>query len=120
MRRGLLRLHKALIDSERAVFERDSGPLTSGQLLRALLEDPFFEWLRPFSRLIVEIDEALASKEPVSTQNARTYVEQVRLLVGAGDTESEVEPAGQYHQLVRRDPNVLIAHVELVNRLQAT
>ena len=116
VRRGLLRLHKALIDSERATYERDSGPLTSGQLLRALLEEPFFEWLRPFSRLIVEIDEALASREPMSAETARGYIDQVRGLVESGRGEDDADAEGQYQQLVRRDPDVLIAHVELVSR----
>ena len=52
VRRGLLRLHKALIDAERAVWERETGPVSNGRFLQALIEDPFFAWLRPFSGLI--------------------------------------------------------------------
>jgi len=49
VRRGLLRLHKALIDAERGGFEASRGPLTNTQLLGALLDDPHFAWLRPYS-----------------------------------------------------------------------
>lgn len=119
VRRGLLRLHKALIDSERAFFERERGPVTSGRLLQALLEDPFFAWLRPFSGLIVEIDEALAEKEPMDPDRARDYVERVRLLVALPDEAVEDPGAEPYGQAVRRDPDVLIAHVELTGRLRA-
>jgi hypothetical protein len=112
VRRGLLRLHKALIDSERDAFERDRGPLSSGQLLQALLEDPFFAWLRPFSGLIVEIDEALAAKEPMPAQQARDYLARIRALVEGGPE------AERYERVMSRDPDVLVAHVELTGRLQ--
>ena len=47
VRRALLRLHKALIDSERAAFEARAGATSNGQFLQLLLQDPFFVWLRP-------------------------------------------------------------------------
>lgn len=119
VRRGLLRLHKALIDTERAAFERDHGELTSGQLLRALLEDPFFAWLRPFSGLIVEIDEALATREPIAPASAAEYIARVRALVESGEAEERAATGGRYENVVRRDPGVLLAHVELTSRLQA-
>ena len=116
VRRGLLRLHKALIDSERAAFERDRGPLTSGQLLQALLEDPFFAWLRPFSGLIVEIDEALAAREPIPAQQAGDYLARVRALVETGEGDPD---AARYERVMSRDPDVLVAHVELTGRLRS-
>lgn len=113
VRRGLLRLHKTLIDSERAVFERSHGPMTNGQFLQALIEEPFFAWLRPFSGLIVQIDEALHAKEPVTEPGARSFIEQVRALVGDG------EAAERYELVCRRDADVLLAHVELTSRIDA-
>lgn len=119
VRRGLLRLHKALIDSERAAYERERGALTSGQLLQALLDDPFFAWLRPFSGLIVEIDEALAEREPMSAQRARAYIERVEQLVAPVQGEDEISPAARYDHVVQRDADVLLAHVELTSRFRA-
>ena len=118
VRRGLLRLHKALIDSERAVFERDRGPLTSGQLLQALLEEPAFAWLRPFSGLIVEIDEALAAREPMEPDAARGYLDRVQALVAVPE-ENDADVSTKYERAVRRDPDVLVAHVELTGRLRS-
>lgn len=120
VRRGLFRLHKTLIDSERATFERSRGPLSNGQFLQALIQDPFFAWLRPFSGLLVEIDEALAAKEPIAEGSARGYIEQVRGLVEPAGAEGEEEGAGgRYEEVRQRDPNVLIAHVELAGRIAA-
>ncbi|HEX6750585.1 MAG TPA: hypothetical protein VF092_25065 [Longimicrobium sp.] len=115
IRRGLMRLHKALIDAERIVWERSRGPVTNAQLLQALIEDPFFAWLRPFSGLIVEIDEALAGEHAVSEEDARAFAEQARELVAVDDGD---EPTVNRYDLVcRRDPNVLLLHVELSSRI---
>ena len=115
VRRGLLRLHKLLIDSERATFERGHGAMSNGQFLQALIQDPYFEWLRPFTGLIVEIDELLATREPVAEETARGYAERARGLVEPPDAEA----AGRYEGIRNRDPEILIAHVELTGRIGA-
>ena len=115
VRRGLLRLHKALIDAERAVWERSRGPVTNAQLLQALIEDPFFAWLRPYSALIVQIDEALAGDEAVTEDAARTFAEQARELLAVD--EGDEPTVNRYDLVCRRDPNVLLLHVELSHRI---
>ncbi|HEX9937034.1 MAG TPA: hypothetical protein VGB15_07920 [Longimicrobium sp.] len=115
VRRGLLRLHKALIDSERGQWERSRGPVTSSQLLQALIEDPFFAWLRPFSGLIVQIDEALSGDEAVTEEAGREFVRQARELVAVD--EGDEPTVNRYDLVCRRDPNVLLLHVELSSRL---
>ena len=115
VRRGLLRLHKALIDAERIDFERGRGPVTNAQLLQALIEEPFFAWLRPFSGLIVEIDEALAAREPISKPAARAFVERVRELVAT--PVDEPPELSRLEQVRTRHPDVLLAHLELGSRI---
>src|SRR5262249_54025104 len=64
LRNGLLRLHKALMDSERAAYERDVQRIRSaGEYLNLVLNDPWFAWLRDLSRLVVTIDVTLDRKE---------------------------------------------------------
>lgn len=115
VRRGLLRLHKALIDSERGEWERSRGPVTNAQLLQGLIEDPYFAWLRPFSGLIVQIDEALSGDEAVTDEAARDFVRQARDLVAVD--EGDEPTVNRYDLVCRRDPNVLLLHVELNSRL---
>jgi hypothetical protein len=115
VRRGLLRLHKALIDSERGEWERSRGPVTNAELLQALIEDPFFAWLRPFSGLIVQIDEALSGDEAVTGEMGRDFVRQARDLVAVD--EGDEPTVNRYDLVCRRDPNVLLMHVELSSRL---
>ena len=59
IRAKLFRLHKALLDSERRVYERHYGPIQSkGEFFRLVVGDEWFSWLRSFSQFIVQIDEA--------------------------------------------------------------
>lgn len=115
VRRGLMRLHKALIDAERSDFERARGPINNSQLLSALIEDPFFAWLRPYSGLIVEIDEALAAREPMSPAAARQYVERVSELVAT--PVDEPPELSRLEQVRTRHPEVLLLHLELNSRI---
>lgn len=116
VRRGFFRLHKTLIDAERAAFENTKGRLSNGQFLQALIQNPSFAWLRPFSSLLVEIDEALAAKKPLSEPSARAYIEQVRALVAPVEGE---DASNRYEHVRQRDPNVLVAHVELAAHIGA-
>lgn len=115
VRRGLFRLHKTLVDSERAAFERDRGSVSGTQFLQALIQDPAFAWLRPFSGLIIEVDEALASKEePITGERARAYIARIEALVSPGDDDA----SHRYERVRQRDPDVLLAHVELTGRIE--
>jgi len=115
VRRGLLRLHKGLIDSERAEWERGRGPVTNAELLQALIEDPFFAWLRPYSGLIVDIDEALSGDEAVTEEQGQAFVRQARALIAVD--EGDEPTVNRYDLVCRRDPNVLLLHVEMNSRL---
>jgi hypothetical protein len=111
VRRALLRLHKALIDSERIAFEARAGATSNGQFLQLLLQDPFFVWLRPFSGLIAAMDQALADAEGVAAEDAEEFLAQVRSLIGPPDANTGGET--RYEEVRGRDPDVLFAHVQL-------
>ena len=114
VRLGLLRLHKALIDAERGEIERRSGPMSSGHFLQMLIQDEAFAWLRPFSELIVQMDEAFATREPIPEENARAYVRQVVALLAPAPPA-----AHRLDELRRREGTVLGAHEELTRRIAA-
>jgi hypothetical protein len=117
VRRVLLRLHKALIDSERARYEARHGPISNTELLTALLEAPDFQWLRPYSRLIAAMDEVIFSREPTVAGDARALVAEAHGLVRAADDEAESDDP--YRAAVRRDPGVGFLHTELTRRVAA-
>jgi hypothetical protein len=115
VRRGLFRLHKTLIDAERAVFERERGNLTSGEFLQALIQDPELAWLQPFTRLIVEMDEVLATREPIAEPEVRALLDRARLLI---EPESGSDPAQRYQEIRERNPETLLLHIELTQRIE--
>ena len=72
LRDRLLSLHKTLLDADRAAYERSYGPVgSSGEWLQLVLGHEYFAWLRPFSGLIVRIDEWLASDDHADEERRR-------------------------------------------------
>lgn len=113
LRHGLLRLHKSLMDSERALYERDVERITStGQYLGLVMNDPWFAWLRELSQFVVMIDETLFLEEPASPADADRVIAQARGLLspleGAGGF------AGKYYEIMQRDPSAVLAHRDMM------
>lgn len=116
LRDALLRLHKVLLDSERAVYERDVGPINSpNHFFQLLTNDPWFAWLRPISQLIVAIDETLDATDELSTAGVDGLMSQsVFLLLPA---ESGGEFGERYVAALQRDPRVVLAHAQVAKRI---
>ncbi|HET7322247.1 MAG TPA: hypothetical protein VFI96_07130 [Longimicrobiaceae bacterium] len=114
VRRALLRLHKTLIDSERRVFESQNGALTNSQFLQKLLEDPFFNWLRPYSGLIVQMDEAMAADEPLDAEALRDFLAEAHAVAAP---EEGSDAAERLHAAQARDPMVRAAQAEAMKRI---
>ena len=115
-RHALLELHKTLIDSERAVYEADIGPVESPHhFFQLLTNDPWFAWLRPISQLIVAIDEVLDAQEPLTNDDIEAVVkESVFLLIPA---KIEGEFGTRYLAALQRDPGVVLAHAKVTKRI---
>jgi hypothetical protein len=103
LRNALLDLHKTLIDSERAVYETDVGPIDSPHhFFQLVTNDPWFAWLRPVSQLIVAMDEALDAQEPLTNDIVDALMnESVFLLIPA---ETGGEFGERYMAALQRDP----------------
>lgn len=113
---ALLKLHKALLDSEKIVYEKNVGPIQSpNHFFQLLTNDPWFAWLRPISQLIVAIDETLDDKEPLTSHSIDSLMRQsVFLLVPA---QSTGEFAERYVAALQRDPRVILAHAQVAKRI---
>jgi hypothetical protein len=114
LRNGLLRLHKSLLDSERATYERDVARITStGQYLGLVLEDPFFQPLRELSQFIVVIDEALDRKEsPLTEAEAGQLAQQARAMLMPAEEGAGF--ARRYFEIMQRDPDTVLAHRDML------
>ncbi|HYW43689.1 MAG TPA: hypothetical protein VE959_12585 [Bryobacteraceae bacterium] len=113
LRNGLLHLHKSLLDSERAAYERDVARITSaGQYLGLVLNDPWFAWLRDLSQFIVLVDETLDLDEPATDADAARLIAQARDLVSP--SEEGVGFRRRYFDAMQRDPAVVLAHSDMM------
>ncbi len=83
----LLKLHKTLIDHERAIYEGMNGPMNGSQFLNVLLDDPDFRWLRKFSTLIVEIDEMFDQKDGFNEETVDQHIAKLRDLISMKDED---------------------------------
>ena len=108
LRQALLHLHKTMLDWERIAYERIHGRVSSHELLKAILTDPQFGWLRPFSELIVHIDETLEHESPESPVDVRAIIERARALVSA--EEAEGPHAQRYREALQAHPDAVFAH----------
>ena len=113
LRNGLLKLHKSLLDSERAAYERDVERITSsGQYLNLVLNDPWFEWLRELSQFIVLVDETLGFEDPATAADAERLTAQARNLVSPSENGSPF--ARRYFEAMQRDPAAVLAHRDMM------
>jgi len=119
VREILLSLHKALLDSERTSYELIHGKIgSSSEFLQLLISDPRFAWLRPVTTLIVQIDEALAAKNP--PRESREFEQLIQ------DTRALLSPSretndfwGRYFGAVQRDPGVAVLHEQMERQLSS-
>lgn len=116
VRFALLRLHKALLDGERVGYEQEHGRIRSNtEFFRLVLEDEWFDWLRPISQFIVQIDEALSAKEPITMEQASELLTQTRQLLHPTESGSRMEQ--KYYQAIQRDPDIAFMHAEVTNMI---
>ena len=119
LRNGLLSLHKTLLDSERASYERDIARIdSSGELLKLVLYDPWFAWLHELSEFVVLIDETVDSIDktrdaqyPPPSIDAERLIAQSWELLAPNETGTGF--AKRYFEALQRDPDVVLAHARM-------
>ncbi len=118
LRPALLRLHKALLESERVVYEQFHGRIQSkGEYFRLVIDHEWFSWLRPISQFIVQIDELLSAKEPVPLNKASALLDEARNLLRPSEEGTTLEK--RYYRALQRDPGIALMHAE-VSKLLGT
>ena len=117
LRHGLLRLHKALLESERLTYERVHGRIASrGAFFQLVIGDTWFEWLHRVSELVVQIDEMLDAEEPVTAIDATRVIERARILLKPAENGSGF--GKRYYEALQRDPDVVLAHAAVKKLLR--
>jgi hypothetical protein len=129
VRRTLLDLHKALIERERAEYEKQHGAVSPGEMLQLLIRDAAFSWLHPISELIVRVDELISNasdrRRPTPARPAMTpdqviaeaeiLMIETRELLTSGDA-----PGGfreRYDAVLQDDPAIVMMHRAVMSAL---
>lgn len=111
IRRSLLHLHKTLLDYEREAYERAHGRVENAyEVLRLVMNDPWFAWLHGLSELVVKIDEMLDADEPPTKAEAAPVIQQARELIVPSETGTEVQQ--KYFAALQNSPDSVLAHAE--------
>lgn len=119
LRKGLLQLHKALLDLERRDYERARGRIgNSYEFLQLVLKDPWFDWLHRLSELIVQIDETLDthSETPATEADASALIERGKTLLAPSETGTEFQK--NYFLALQQSPDVVLLHSEIMRLLR--
>lgn len=123
IRRLLLGLHKAILDSEHAAYERKNGRITSPHvLLQLVMHDPWFGWFRPISEIIVRMDEVLEGgmpnvgpdpdpDSPPTDEDAEALLRELRSLLQPAEEGEEFSV--KYNAVLQREPEIILAHAHL-------
>ena len=112
LRRGLLRLHKTLLDQETAAYEGARGSVTRGELLQLVINHKQFAWLHTISELIVRIDEMLSPKEPSLEADAQALLTQAQMLLTPSETGDQFQR--RYYAALQSEPDAVLAHREVM------
>ena len=105
----LLPLHRALIDAARDEYAASVGPVAGPtHLLQLINDDPFFNWLKPMTGIIVDIDEM--SRTDFDRSGLDALVSRVRAVFAA---EADAAFVSRYLPLLQRDVDAAIAHAAI-------
>jgi hypothetical protein len=115
IRRPLLALHKAILDHERAAYEKEFGPVTPAAFLQVLINGSGFRWLTPLSTVIASVDEILDDKEADATDRLAA-AETIVGLFSADQPHNTFLP--RYLPLLQADPAILHHHGQVSQLLR--
>jgi hypothetical protein len=107
LRRALLALHKEVLAVERRSLERVHGRLANAEFLQIVADPIRYGWLKPFSQLILAIDDE---------EYVGDVVEDARELLLPPKAST---PFGRrYLSLMQREPMLVVEHRNVTRLLR--
>jgi hypothetical protein len=105
----LMPMHRALIDAAKEEYAVSIAPIGGPtHLLQLLQEDPFFEWLRPMTSLIVEIDTM--SRTDFERADVDALLARLEKMFG---TSADPDFALRYLPVLQREIDVAAGHASI-------
>jgi hypothetical protein len=125
LRGDLLSLHSALLETERAAYERVYGPISNnGEFFHLVVTHEWFSYLKDVSEIVVQIDEWLDSERPLAKRLGRTtahlpdpdtLIAGVRALLTSVTGEDHF--ARRYRAALQENPTVVMAHAAIMKSI---
>jgi hypothetical protein len=106
----LVRLHKLLLERERRAYEARHGSLAPAELLRVLLHDGQFAWLRALSKMMAQVDEVADTDGPISDDDAQSVFRETYRLLKSGARGPFQD---KYLDALQESPDVVMAHADV-------
>jgi hypothetical protein len=124
-------VHKALLVEVQRDYEREHGSVAGpGALLQLASSHPFFGWLHPMSRLMVELDELIDRPEPLVHAEIADLRRRLEALLSDEPGDDDREPGSpgphdkdassfgaRYVILLQRSTDLVVAHATLRREL---
>jgi hypothetical protein len=102
-------MHRALIDAARDEYAATVAPVNGpNHLLQLLQEEPFFEWLRPMTSLIVDVDSL--SRTDFERADVDAIVVRVERMFGSG---ADAAFSARYLPMLQREIDVAAGHASI-------
>lgn len=107
-RQDLLKVHRALLAVERIRYEKACGRIENNSaFLQLVINDPWFDWLRPMAQLVLLIDERTSDKKsPLGVNEAQSLLQRTGTMLKAdvnGDAFQRL-----YYQAVQVSPDLAV------------
>jgi hypothetical protein len=105
----LMPLHRALIEAAKADYALAYQPIENPtQFLRLLNDDPFFEWLKPLTSLIVDIDDM--ARRDFTANDFEAISQRFEALFGANSSSDFTK---KYLPMLQQSIDLAVAHAAL-------
>ena len=118
LRHALLGLHKMLLETEREAYVQLHGQVSSGEMLRLVLEHEQFAWLRFVSGLVVTIDELLDYDDPLDKTEVDNVLAEARKLLTPAQISKSFEE--KYQAALQNDAATIMKHRDIRELLTST
>lgn len=111
---AFLRLHKVLLEAEKAKYEAVNGAIPNANVyLSLVLDDPHFAWLRKISSLIALIDEAASVRRPASETEANALINEAKILLNFQDGEEDFN--NKFQTALQENKDAVLSYNEVLN-----
>ena len=111
---AFLRLHKILLEAEKAKYEAVNGAIPNPNVyLSLVLDDPQFAWLRKISSLIALIDDATSVRRPASETEANALINEAKLILNFQDGEEDFND--KFQTALQENKDAVLNYNEVLN-----